>query len=68
MQCLAYFETSAMKAINIDDVFYSVASAALTQAQLEPRNSVKLQELPRERHKSDAGADARKLFTEPEKK
>ena len=33
MQCLAYFETSAMKAINIDDVFYSVASAALTQAQ-----------------------------------
>ena len=69
LSCLAYFETSALQSINIDEVFYTVTMAALQQAEIEkPRNSVRLHQKPRERAKSDAGADLKNLFDAPKEK
>jgi GTPase SAR1 family protein len=34
---LAYFETSARDAINIDEVFYAVASEAFNQTDQQPK-------------------------------
>ena len=69
-ECLAYYETSAKDAINIDEVFFTIALAAFQQMkETQKSNQISRPSLVIvERQKSDAGDDFKKLFRSEEKK